>query len=94
MHVRIELEKFIENYVSIKDLAINQNQNRPVGSASCVIKYELIFIFCIAKKMSAHIIYLLMIETPTEIYLRIDRCRKYGTFQDHRSYTRMHCLTI
>ena len=94
MHVRIELKKFKKNYVSIKNLVINQNQSRPVSSASCIIKHKLIFIFCIAKKMSARIVYLFMIETPTEIYLNIDRCEKYDIFRDHGSYDRMHYLTI
>ena len=87
-------EKFMKNCVSIKDLAINQNQSRSSGSASCIIKHKLIFMFCIARKMSARIIYLLMIETPTEIYLNIDRCEKYDIFRDHGSYDRMHYLTI
>ena len=94
MHVRIELEKFKKNYASIKDLAIKQNQSRSRGSASCVIKHKLIFILCIARKMSAHVVYLLMIETPTEIHLSVDRYKKYGTFRDRGGHTRMCYLTI
>ena len=73
MHVRIELKKFKKNYVSIKNLAINQNQSRPTNSVSYVIKHKFIFIFCIARKMSTRIVYLLIIEAPTEIHLNIDR---------------------
>ena len=80
MHVRIELKKFVRNCVGIKNLAINQNQSRPVGSATCIIKHRLIFMLCIPRKMSTHIIYLIMIGTPTEIHLRVDRYVKYGTF--------------
>ena len=80
--------------MSIKDLAINQNQSRPVDSASCVIKHKLIFMLYIARKMNARIVCLLMIWTSTEIHLSVYRCRNYGTFQDHRSYTRMQYLTI
>ena len=94
MYVRIELEEFVRNCVSIKDLAINQNQNSPVGSTSYIIKYKFIFILCIVRKMSARIVCLLMIRTLIEIYLSIDRCEKYGIFRDHGSHARMRCLTI
>ena len=73
MHMRIELEKFKRNYMSIKDLAINQNQSRPADSVSYVIKYKLIFMLCIARKMSIHIVCLLMIRILTEIYLSVDQ---------------------
>ena len=80
--------------MSIKDLAINQNQSRLVGSASYVIKHKLIFMVCIARKMSARIVCLLIIETPTEIHLSIDRYGKCSIFRDHGSHARMCCLTI
>ena len=94
MHVKIELEKFIKNYVNIKDLAINQNQSRSANNASCVIKHKLIFILCIARKMSVRIIYLFMIETSTEIHLSVDRCEKYDTFRDRGSHAKMCCFII
>ena len=94
MHVRIKLKKFIKNCVSIKDLVINQNQSRYASSTSYVIKYKLIFMFCITRKMSVRIVYLLMIETPIEIHLSIDRYGKHDTFWDRRSHARMYCLNI
>ena len=72
MYVKIEIEKFISNDMSIKDLAINQNQSRLMGRASCVIKHKLKFMICIARKMSARIVYFLMIRTLREIHLSID----------------------
>ena len=80
--------------MSIKDLAINQNQSRPMGSASYVIKYKLIFMLCIVRKMSAPIVCLLMIETPTNIHLSIDRRKKHDIFRDRGSHARIRCLTI
>ena len=68
--------------MSIKDLAINQNQSRLTSSANCI------------RKMSVRIVCLLMIETPIEIYLNVDRCRKFGTFRDRESHARMCHLTI
>ena len=35
-----------------------------------------------------------MIETHIEIYLSVDRYKKYGTFLDHGSHARMCSLTI
>ena len=65
-----------------------------MSSTRNVIKHKLIFILCIARKMSARIVCLLMIETSVEIYLSIDRYKKCGTFQDRGSHARMYCLTI
>ena len=79
--------------MSIKKI-INQNQSIPVSSATYVIKYKLIFMLCIVRKMSARIVYFLMIETSTEIHLSVNRYENYGTFRDRGSYVRMHYLII